>query len=213
MTRGSLASRRGAGRGTQNHGKEGMMSGGGIRAAHEVIGRKSVRFASACGLLLLGVLAACSIQPQPVHLGSEECGHCRMVISELQFASQALTTKGKAYKFDAVECLASWVRTGDVQEADLHSLWVSDFAEPGEWVRAADATFLHAPALRSPMGQGLAAFASADVARDHVRELGGHLMSWDEVLDLVDLHRNTDHGRGHRAHLGAPAGESDSHAH
>jgi hypothetical protein len=86
------------------------------------------------------VLAACSIEPQPIHLGSEECSHCRMIITDREFAAQALNTKGRAFSFDAIECLAEWVRAGEaVPAAELHSLWVSDFGDSENWIAAEDA--------------------------------------------------------------------------
>lgn len=144
------------------------------------------------------LLAACAVEPRPIQLGSEECSHCRMVISERQFASQALNTKGRAYSFDAIECMAEWVRSGEaVPAADLHSLWVSDFAESETWLRAEDAVFLHSEQIRSPMGMGLSAHPSPEAARRYQRELGGELLSWDEVLELVERHGN--HGHQHHA--------------
>jgi copper chaperone NosL len=137
-------------------------------------------------LLAAAVLAACSIEPQPIHLGSAECDQCRMVIGEPQFASQALTTKGKAYTFDTVECLAEWLRTGPVAADDLHSLWVADFSEPDRWVPAGEARFVRSAATRSPMGMGLSAFASAATAEEHRRALDGEVLGWTEVLTLVE---------------------------
>jgi copper chaperone NosL len=180
-----------------------LRSIGARRAAYHALLRTWRMRAVLTGILVGLLTAACSIQPQPVHLGSEECDHCRMVISDLRFAAQALTTRGRAYKFDAVECLAIWVRAGDVPRKELHSLWVSNFAVPGEWVAADEAVFLHAESLRSPMGQGLAAFASSEEAAAHQRELGGQVLTWPEVVDLVDRSRLHPVGHGHRADLGA----------
>jgi copper chaperone NosL len=151
-------------------------------------------------LLAVAVLAACSIEPQPIHLGSAECEQCRMVIGEPQFASQALTTKGKAYTFDTVECLAEWLRAGSVAAADLHSLWVADFSEPDRWVPAGEARFVRSPATRSPMGMGLSAHASAATAEEYRRAQGGETLGWTEVLALVE--RDGAHARHAHDHHG-----------
>lgn len=152
-------------------------------------------------LALLALLAsACTIEPQPIHLGAEECGHCRMVISERQFAAQALTTKGRAISFDAIECLADWVRTGEeVAAAELHSLWVSDFASPESWLDARDAVFLRSDEVRSPMGAGLTAHASLDAARGYQAELGGDVLDWDGVVELIGSQGGHAHDH-HAAH-------------
>jgi copper chaperone NosL len=148
--------------------------------------------------LLAIFLVGCSIEPQPIQLGAEECSHCRMVISERQFAGQALNTKGRAFSFDAIECLAEWVRAGEtVPAADLHSLWVSDFTAPETWLRAEDAVFLHSDQVRSPMGMGLSAHGSQEAARRYQAELGGEILTWTGVLELVERHGS--HGHHHHA--------------
>jgi copper chaperone NosL len=144
--------------------------------------------------VVAALVTACSIEPQPIHLGSEECSHCRMVISDRQFASQALTTKGRAFSFDAIECMAHWVRAGAaVPAADLHSLWVSDFSDSESWIRAEDAVFLHSGQIRSPMGVGLSAHASAEAARRYQAELGGEILAWAQVLEVVEWQGGHEH--------------------
>jgi|GEM_PF-5263680 len=64
-------------------------------------------------LLLTLAISACSIEPQTIQLGSEECSHCRMVISEQRFTAQALNRQGRAFSFDAIECMADWVAAGE----------------------------------------------------------------------------------------------------
>jgi len=146
-------------------------------------------------LLLMGT--ACSIEPQPVLLGSEECAHCRMMIGDLQFASQALTSTGKAYKFDAIECMAEWVNAG-ADQAELHSTWVTDGAMTERWVRTDDAHFLRSDQVRSPMGMGLTAYADRAAAVEHHEMVGGELMTWQQVLQTVAREgSNARHSHAH----------------
>jgi len=149
-------------------------------------------------LLLALAVSACSVEPQPIQLGAEECSHCRMVIGEQRFTAQALNRQGRAFSFDAIECMADWAAAGEAVTADdLHSLWVADFAAPHGWIRADEATFLRSDEVRSPMGAGLTAHASAEGARSYQAELGGELLGWDEVVELVS--RQGGHGH-HHAH-------------
>jgi copper chaperone NosL len=140
------------------------------------------------------VVSACAIEPQTVHLGSEECAHCRMVITEPQFAAQALNSKGKAFKFDAVECLASWVASGEGSELELHSLWVADHEEPSRWLRVEEARFLRSDAVHTPMGAGVVALRDERAAREHLEARGGELLHWSGVLTLAAS------GTGHPHH-------------
>jgi copper chaperone NosL len=155
-------------------------------------GNRTMKFSIAVLLVLL--LGGCAVEPQPVMLGAEECTHCRMVISDLEFAAQALNTRGKAYKFDAVECMAEWVLADRIPPAEIHSLWVADRADEGRWIPVMEASFLRSDGIRSPMGLGLIAHASEGEARLHQRTVGGEVLAWNEVLALVESEGGAHHG-------------------
>jgi copper chaperone NosL len=134
--------------------------------------------------LALLLAAACSVGPEPVHLGSDACAECRMIVSEAQYAAQAVTRTGLAHKFDSIECLAAFLGGSNAPApADLHSLWVADFTQPERWVRAGEASFVVSPDIRSPMGGGFAGHGTLDRARAHAAEVSGEVLTWDEVLD------------------------------
>jgi copper chaperone NosL len=146
-------------------------------------------------------LLACSIEPEPVHVGAEECAHCSMLISDRRFAAQVLNTKGRAWKFDSIECLRGFIQAGTLQPADVHSAWVTDAAAGTEWVAADAAYFLRSPAVSSPMGGGLIAYAAEDAARAARADVGGEVLSWDDLLALPaqigsDAGAHAHHGRG-----------------
>lgn len=146
-------------------------------------------------LVALLVAAGCSDGPRTVHPGTDLCHHCHMTVSEEGFASQLVTDRGRSYVFDSIECMAEFIGQDGVPRDQVRSLWVTDFSEPGAWIRAEDARFLRSTQLRSPMGMGLSAHASDDAARPIRSGFGGELLSWDEVLLLVE--GNPVRGRSH----------------
>jgi copper chaperone NosL len=160
-------------------------------------------------LLLLPALlvSACAPGPDALHWGMEECAHCQMVIGDERFAAQAVDRRGKTYKFDAIECMAAFVDGGAVAAADIHSLWIAD--GPDSWTRVEDAAFLHSENMRSPMGGGYTAHATTEAARRLQAEVGGELLTWQDVRSRVartgHVHGAHDsagvHGRGE----GSPA--------
>jgi copper chaperone NosL len=156
--------------------------------------------------LALPLASACEIAPEPLHIGAEECAHCSMLITERRYAAQLLTTKGLSYKFDAVECLRAFVLAGTVAAEDTHSVWVTDMDAAEGWVPVEQAAFVHSPELRTPMGGGLAAFATAEAAADAAERLNGVVFSWAGLL-AAEL---PQHGHGH-AH-DSPAGLTGDHA-
>jgi copper chaperone NosL len=140
------------------------------------------------------LLTGCQVEPQPIRYGEDACAHCRMTVSDARFGAELLTTTGKTYPFDSVECLADYVRAHPEAEAQTHSLWVTSFDAPGELIPLADAFVLYSPALRSPMGRGLAAFGPATPEADALARFDdAEILAWDDVLagDAAPRHAST----------------------
>jgi copper chaperone NosL len=133
-------------------------------------------------LLALLALAGCRPAPQPLRYGEDACAHCRMTVSDPRFGAELVATTGKTYPFDAVECLAAFVQAHP--EIEVHSLWVTPSDAPETLIPVEDAFFAHSPAVRSPMGAGLAAFSTA-AARDAVLAGEGEALDWAGVLVRV----------------------------
>ncbi len=146
------------------------------------------------GVLLL-MLTACEPKPEPIRYGEDNGAYCLMTITDQRFGAELVTKKGKVYKFDSIECLVGFLLDGQVPEEEVHSLWVTDFAKPPTLIRAEDALYLHGENVRSPMGMNLAAFSDR-AGLDAVREqMGGEVLGWEEVLELVRTKRpDVEHG-------------------
>jgi copper chaperone NosL len=160
------------------------------------------------------LVTACAPQPDAALWGMEECAQCQMVISDERFAAQVVDRRGKTYKFDAIECMAAFVDGGALAAGDIHSLWIADGRDA--WVAVEEAAFLYSANTRSPMGGGYTAHADGDAARRLQAEVGGELMTWQQVRDRVAL-TGHDHGAhhtvgGHDEHgAHGPAGGHDDH--
>lgn len=134
-------------------------------------------------LILTVLVSACSQEPAEMHYGSDQCAHCKMMITDSQFASQIVTEKGKALKFDAIECMAVYHRNHS-DELQGAKLWVSNYDDPGQWLLAPDAQFVKSEVVNSPMGESLLAFPSREVAKKHMQNKPGALMNWEEVANI-----------------------------
>lgn len=128
-------------------------------------------------------VSACQKNPQPIFYGSDACENCRMTISNPQYGSELITTKGKIYKFDSIECLADFVSKKSAEE--IHSLWVTDFNQKGSLILAENAKFLISAKLRSPMGLNISAFSDPKKLEELKIKFDGETKNWEEIQDYV----------------------------
>lgn len=131
-------------------------------------------------VITLIFVVGCSQEPVEIHYASDECAHCKMMITDDKFATQLVTEKGKAYKFDAIECMAVYHREN---EDDLKGarLWVSNYNEPGTWLDAFEVQYVKSEVIKSPMGESLLALPSKEAAEEQIEEKPGRLLLWNEV--------------------------------
>ncbi len=128
---------------------------------------------------------ACSEpKPLPILYGQDMGEYCNMIISDNRFGAEIVTTKRKIYKFDSIESMIAY-RLENLENEEVRSYWVTDFANPGTLIPAENAYYLKAEKIHSPMGLGLVAFASeADALRIQVED-GGALTTYDSLEPFV----------------------------
>ncbi len=168
--------------------REGRGAGGPTGAGRGSGGADANPAAPVLAVLALGAAVAagaCSEpQPRPIAYGKDTCEHCRMSVVDEGHGAEAVTSTGRAYTFDSIECLAAWLGGLD-DPATVGSLWVTDFANPPELIRAEGAYFLVSRTLQSPMGLGLTAFTRAEDRDGAARSFGGDALDWAGVRALV----------------------------
>ena len=130
-------------------------------------------------------ISCTSYGPAEIHYGQDPCDYCKMTIADKSFGSELVTSKGKVFKFDSIECLAAYDQVKSDEKASLTSMWVTDFNHPGQFVRVDSATIILSEQQNSPMGVGLVAFSSNSQANSFVHEKGGRIVNWPETCELV----------------------------
>ncbi len=143
-------------------------------------------------VFILIFLQGCSVGPSPIEYGHDMCVLCQMIISDQRFGTELVSTKGKVYKYDSVECLVNDYLTGSLTSQQIHSIWVTDFSENSRLIPASSATYLQSQTLRSPMGMGLSAYSDGEIARQMQLQSGGILLQWDELVQVI---RNMESGQ------------------
>lgn len=132
------------------------------------------------GIVFATFAVACSQDPRPIAYDADACAYCRMQISDARFGAELITTKGKVYTFDSIECLLQFHRQASAA-GDVRSVWVSDYRHPGTLISASSATYVRLGAGRSPMGRGMVAVASEGDARV-VASGAGSIRRWADLL-------------------------------
>ena len=141
------------------------------------------------GAYILIVLAAtafmqCSIKPQPIVYGTDGCHFCSMTIVDTQHAAQIVTKKGKAFKFDAIECMINYRK--EINPDDIAQYVCNHYTTPEELIDATQATFLISEGIPSPMGAYLTAFDSDSEAESAQSQHECKLFTWDELLEHLN---------------------------
>ena len=134
-----------------------------------------------CGVLF--VCSSCKIEAEEIIYGKDACHFCSMTIVDNQLAAQIVTQKGRAYKFDAVECMINDLKRREGQVFSI--LLVNDYDQPGQLISAFEATYLISEEIPSPMGANLSAFLSVETA-DRIKEAkGGETYTWTTIQEQV----------------------------
>lgn len=105
-------------------------------------------------LLIFVFLFSCSTEPKPIAYGQDFCDFCEMTIVERAYSAQAVSEKGKQFKYDAIECM---VKDLHDHSGEMAIQQVADFSNPGAMIPVEEAIFIVNDSLNSPMGANLAA--------------------------------------------------------
>lgn len=146
---------------------------------HKATAPSKLYMATAMTLLLF--FTACEPKPVTIAYGFDACHHCKMTIADNRFGSQLVTDKGKAYKFDAIECMAQYMEGANESYAYV---LVTDLPTPEKFIDAETAVFVQSKALPSPMGMNLSAYENESEANEVLQNVEGSLLTWEEVKGL-----------------------------
>lgn len=134
---------------------------------------------------LLLMLSACEIKPEKIEYGFDGCVYCKMIITDRLHAAQVVNSKGRAYKYDAIECMIMDIK--DKNPADIGMLLVTDYTKPEALIDAITATYLVSINLPSPMGANLLAVADKNQAKELQSKHTGNLYDWTQIQQHVNM--------------------------
>lgn len=128
-------------------------------------------------IVAMSVLATLSCQksgPADIVLGKDQCDNCRMTISELGYAAELLTDKGRAYKFDDIMCMNMY-ESSNPDQAENAKLYVIDYPT-GKFLEKEKATLIKGGSIKSPMGGNTQAYQTKASAEKAAAALGASII-------------------------------------
>lgn len=106
------------------------------------------------------LLLSCGVKPEPIVFGKDFCTYCKMSIVDPKFGAELVTTKGKVFKFDALECMVPFKKT-QASEDWAYTLGIA-YDQPEQLVPVDSLQFVVSDKYNSPMGANLAGFKTLD---------------------------------------------------
>jgi len=139
-------------------------------------------------LVLVGVfvfvllLAGCTVEPEPIHFGTDNCHACKMTLMDRKFGAEIVTRKGKVYKFDDVNCMVNFLNEGTLTEGDVKYKLVIDYSQPEKLIAASEAFYVKSPEIKSPMNSQVAAFETDEAHKQYRKQFNGFYLTWGELI-------------------------------
>ncbi len=128
---------------------------------------------------LLFLQACTATKPSPIDYGKDQCASCKMSITDSRFAAEAVTQKGKTYKFDSIECMHDFKKSANDPKL---SLYVTDSANQGRLIRAEKAYFVKASQIHAPMGEPVLAAETLESIQKIKTDTGAPaILEWKDV--------------------------------
>lgn len=129
--------------------------------------------------VLLFSLISCTGGPKEIQYGSDMCHYCKMIIVDQQHAAELVSSKGKIFKFDAIECMINYL--SDNHSTEFKYQLVNTYQAPGILINALDCSYLISDAIPSPMGEYLTAFRDIHSASEMQKQKGGKMYDWPSL--------------------------------
>ena len=126
------------------------------------------------------VLLSCQVKQKKINYGTDHCEFCQMTIVDKQHAAQVVTKKGKAYSFDAIECMVHYSEKMDPSTIGL--FLSANFNPPSSLLDATQSFFVISENIPSPMGAFLSSVPTKEEADSIVGEKGGTIYNWSQLV-------------------------------
>lgn len=151
----------------------------GVLKELNILKRRKINAVTPMIIIALFVSSCNSQQPSPININKDNCDNCKMSIADAKFACETITSKGRVYKFDDIECMQNFIKENSTNT--FSSILVSDFNNNLQLFNADEGFFLKSESLKSPMGGNTAAFISKNLAVDYSKKCNAAVIDWKQI--------------------------------
>ena len=131
-------------------------------------------------VLFLLVFTACrDTEIKPAEIAAEDmCAHCKMAISEKEFAAEFINQDSEAFKFDDIGCMLDYLKAKP--DTKIAAYFLVDY-KTKKWVKSAAASFVKSAEIKTPMGGGMIAFHDPAIAEAAATKYKGKKLNFEEL--------------------------------
>ncbi|WP_226999062.1 nitrous oxide reductase accessory protein NosL [Flavisolibacter tropicus] len=154
------------------------------RRARKIIPKKTA-WATPLTILSVFLFQGCSVEPEKIAYGKDQCNECRMTIMDPKFGSEVVTKKGKVYKFDDAHCIVQFLKAGNEKRENIAQIVFMDYQDQGRFLNSNKVWFIKSAQLKSPMNGNAAAFADKKTAETQAVTLKGDILNWEHLYNTL----------------------------
>jgi copper chaperone NosL len=136
-------------------------------------------------LAMLLVFSACKPKAVPIEYGKDNCTTCKMGISDNRYGCELVTGKGKAFKFDDIQCMVQYMKADAEPVKTFKLRLAADFAGKGDLIDIEKAWLVVCEEIKSPMGSHIMAFENEAAGKTALNGFTYTPVSWQTVYEKI----------------------------
>lgn len=129
----------------------------------------------ALAISFFALMSCQSSGPQDFLLEKDQCDNCKMTITDLNYATELITEKGRVYKFDDISCMTMY-EDSEADKMTNAQKYVID-VPTGKFLELPKATLIKGGSIKSPMGGNTQAYENKETAQKAATTLGASIIN------------------------------------
>lgn len=126
-------------------------------------------------------LSSCNKAPEALKYGNDNCFSCKMTISDQRYGAEIISKKGRVYKFDDSFCMLAYLKTKELDQNMIQSIYITSFTGKHQLINVEEALLLQSESVRGPMGGNIIASDQIDSINKLKEQFPGNHLLWSEI--------------------------------